>query len=564
MLLDAMNTVRDLVRLHEIATVLLRHGFGELIQRTGIGTLLEKAGRRLNWPTPEDRSQPDLPQRVRRALEDMGPSFIKLGQLLSTRVDLLPPPWIDALGQLQRCVPAVPFAAIRAQLEQELAAPIDSLFAEFTEAPFATASIAQTHRARLPDGSDVIVKVRRPGIEKIIDADLSLMGTLARLLETYVPELQYLNPTEIVHQFGLSIHRELNFIHESRSADRIMLNFQGSEDVVIPRVRWDFVREGVLVQDFVDGIGAADRAGIAAARIDPRIMARIGADAMFQMILIDGFFHADPHQGNVLFLPGNRIAFVDFGMIGRLSNVRRQQLVDLLYAMVDRDPASAAEVLMAWTDAIEPNPERLLTDIDQFIDDYHGAALKQISLARILGELTALIRAHHLAMPPDLSLLFRTLLALDGLGRQTDPDFDIFGQAVPFLTRAVKQRYEPDALARRSWRNTVHLAEVFGVLPAELRRLLRLAHRGQLRLNLDLARLEQFGGQLERAASWVAISLVTAALIVGSAIVMTLTGGPTLLGLPALGVIGSLLAAAGGAWLVSAMRKAARSRRPRL
>jgi ubiquinone biosynthesis protein len=316
------------------------------------------------------------------------------------------------------------------------------------------------------------------------------------------------------------------------------------------------------VQDFVDGISAGDRAAIHAAGIDPRVMAQIGADAMFKMVLIDGFFHADPHQGNVLFLPDNRIGFVDFGMVGRLSTVRRQQLVDLLYAMVDRDPAGAAEVLLAWTESTDVSPEQLLTDLDQFIDDYHGAALKEISLARILGELTALIQDHRLSLPPDLSLLFRTLIALDGLGRQNDPDFDIISQATPFLTQALEQRYEPEALARRGWRNAIHLAEVFALLPAELRRLLRLAHRGRLRLHLDLAGLDQFGGQLERAAGWVAISLVTAALIVGSAIVMNLSGGPSLLGLPALGVIGAVLAAASGSWLVMSMRKAARGRRP--
>lgn len=563
MLLDALNTVRDLARLQEIAAVLIRHGFGELIRRTGIGTLLEKAGRRLPWLPVEDLAQPDLPQRVRHALEDMGPSFIKLGQLLSTRVDLLPPPWIEALAQLQRCVPPVPFDALRAQLETELGAPIDALFAEFRQEPLATASIAQAHRARLPDGREVIVKIRRPGIEKVIDADLSLMRKLARILEAHIPELQYLKPSELVHQFGVSIHRELNFIHESRSTERIFLNFAGNDAVVIPQVHWDYVRESVLVQDYIDGIGAADRAAIRAAAIDPKAMARIGADAMFQMILLDGFFHADPHQGNVLFLPDNRIAFVDFGMVGRLSSVRRQQLVDLLYALVDRDPTGAAEVLLAWTEAEVLSPEQLLVDLDQFIDDYHGAALKQISLTRVLGELMALIRAHRLSLPPDLALLFRTLIALDGMGRQNDPDFDIFTQAVPFLARALRQRYQPEVLARRSWRNAVHLAEVLGVLPAELRRLLRLADRGRLRLNLDLARLEQLGGQLERAAAWVAISLVTAALIVGSAIVMTLTTGPTLLGLPAFGVLGSLLAVAGALWLIGAIRKAARSRPPR-
>lgn len=558
MLIETLGAIRDLGRLQEIAAVLIRYGFGEMVSRLGIRHVLEKAGKTLHWKYAEQQAHMELPQRVRRALEDLGPTFIKLGQIMGTRVDLFPPEWIDELEKLQRRVPPVPFEQLREELETDLGAPVETVFAQFDTQATAAASIAQVHRARLFDGTQVIVKIRRPGIQRVVDADLRLMDRLARLLEFEFPELANFHPAEIVRQFGLSIRREMNFVNECRNTDRMAAIFLDDPMIVIPRMHWDYVTERVSVQDYIEGIAGLDAEKIDAAGLDRRKLASVGANAVLRMILMEGFFHADPHNGNLLYLPDNRIAFIDFGMTGRLSLARRNQLVDLLYAIVERDAVGAADVLLDWSGSSHVDPDRLIVDMDGFIDSYHGAPLKQISLTIMLSDLTQLMRQHDLALPPDLALLFRALVALDGMGRQNDPNFDIFSQTAPYLEQALRQRYEPEALAKRGWRNIVHLFDIFAQMPAELRRLLRAAHKGTLTFNIDMSRLDHFGWQLERAASWLTVGLVTAALIVGSSIVMTVSGGPTLLGLPAFGLIGYLGAGMGAFWLLLSIWKSTR------
>jgi ubiquinone biosynthesis protein len=559
MLSESLNTIRDLGRLHEIASVLIRYGFGEILMRMGVRQILEKAGKKLHWKYAEEQAQLDLPQRVRMALEEMGPTFIKLGQIMGTRVDLFPPEWIHELEKLHRRVPPVPFECLRKELEADLGAPADQVFAAFDFQPLAAASIAQVHRARLHDGTEVIVKIRRPGIQRIVDADLRLMDKLAKLLEFEFPELENFRPREVVRQFSQSIHREMNFVNECRNTERMSDLFRTDLTVVIPRIYWNHVSERIAVQDYIEGVTGLDPGAVEAAGLDRRLLAKVGARAVLRMILVEGFFHADPHDGNLLYLPGNRIAFIDFGMTGRLSATRRNQVVNLLYGIIERDAAGTADVLLDWSGASDVDPDRLIVDMDNFIDSYHGAPLKQISLTNMLSDLTRLMRQHHLSLPADLALLFRALVALDGMGRQNDPDFDIFTETAPFLEQVLKARYEPKALARRGWRNVAQLVEIFASMPAELRRLLRSAHKGTLTFNIDLSRLDHFGWQLERAASWVAVGLVTAALIVGASIVMTIAGGPTPFSL-----LGFLAASVGALWLLISIWRISRDRHRRM
>ncbi|QJD29670.1 ABC1 kinase family protein [Methylococcus geothermalis] len=560
MLVETFHTLRDFARLHEIASVLIRFGFGEAVHRLGIHHALEKAGKSLYWKYAEEQAQLSLPARMRRALEEMGPSFIKLGQILSTRVDLLPPEWIEELSHLQRRVPPLPFEALRPQLESDLGGPLDKLFAAFDTRPLAAASIAQVHRARLHSGEDVVVKIRRPSITKTIDADLRLMAKLAKLIEFEFPELDYLRPSEIVRQFGLSIHRELDFVNECRNTDRLAANFRTDPRIVIPRVHWDYVRERVCVMDYIEGIDAMDLDAVRAAGLDQRTLAKVGADAMLKMILLDGFFHADPHHGNLLYLPDHRIAFLDFGMVGRLPELRRHQLVDLLSAIVGRDAQTAADVLLDWAGTVNVDPDLLIADMDNLIDDYHGATLKQLSLTQMLTDLTQLMRQHRLALPPDLTLLFRALITLDGIGKQNDPDFDIFTQAAPFIEKSLKERYDPEKIARSAWRNALHAMDMVATLPTELRRVSRAVQKGALKLNIDLARLDHLGWQVERALGWLSLGLVASALIIASAIVMTVQGGPTLWGLPAFGLLGYVGASAMASWLLVAIWRGTRGK----
>lgn len=548
MLWKAIGAARDLARAHEIAAVLIRYGFGDLVRRIGLADALERAGKALHWHAPEELARLEPPARVRRALEDLGPTFIKLGQILSSRVDLFAPEWIAEFGRLQDAAPAVPFAAVEAQLIEDLGAPLDTVFAELDTAPLAAASLAQVYKARLGDGRAVILKVRRPGIRPIVEADLHLLARLAELIDAEAPDLRRYRPRDIVREFTLSLRREMDFSAECRYAERVAKSFAADPAIVIPRVHWQWCGERLNVQDFVEGIPGRDLAGIERAGLDRRVLARRGAGAVLKTMLEDGFFHADPHPGNVFYLPDNRIAFIDFGMVGRLSENRRYELAQLLNGLVSSDAAVVADVLLEWHDDSDtPSaPERLRHEIDGFVDQYKGVPLRQLDLGAMLSDLLAILREHGLVLPADLSLLIKAFITLEGMGRQLDPDFDMGAEAAPFLRKVILAHHAPAAVARRSLAALAAAAELIGGLPRDLSQLLRAARRGKLQVQVDVPTLRRVGDQLDRAASRMTIGLVTAALIIGSAIVISVVDDPALAGLRTFGLLGFLGAVAGG------------------
>ncbi len=550
MLWETLSAARDLGRLHDLASVLVRYGFGDLVRRLGMAHALERAGHVIDLEYLEELVNLAPPVRVRRALEEMGPSFVKLGQILATRVDLFAPEWIAEFEKLQNQVPPVPFAEIRQQMLEDLGAPPESVFAALDPTPLAAASIAQVHRARLQDGSEVVVKVRRPGIRPLVEADMRLLQRLARIIEAESPELRRFQPRALVRQLQTSLTRELDLAAECRHAERIAANFADEPDIVVPKVHWQWTAERMNVQDFVDGIPLGDVAALDAAGCDRALVARAGAHAELKMMFVDGFFHADPHPGNLFWLPGNRIALIDFGMVGRLSGARRAQVVDLLDGLVRRDAAAVTEVLLDWTQDAASDESAIAEQVDAFIDYYHGVPLKQLDLGTMLGEIAALLRDNRLALPPDLALMIKVMVTLEGLGRRLDPDFDMASEAAPFLRNVMLSRFTPQALARSGWRTFGEALDVLSELPQQLRHLLRSARSGQLNINIDIKRLETLGGQVDHSVNRLTIGIVIAALIIGSSIVLTVSGGPTLLGLPVFGLFGFLGAVVGSLWLL--------------
>ena len=569
MLWQALIAARDFGRLHEIASVLIRYGFGDIVRRMGMANALERAGRALLWKHAEELAHLEPPARARRALEELGPTFVKLGQVLATRVDLFEPAWIAEFGKLQDSAPPVPYADIRQQLGEDLGAPPEEIFAAFNPEPLAAASIAQVHRARLVDGSEVVVKVRRPGIRPVIEADLRWMMRLAELVEAENPEMRNFHPLEIVRQFEQSLRRELDFATECRNAERIANNFAGYTDrdsvsppatdktpvIVIPRVYWQWTGERVCVQELIDGIPGRDLAAADRADLDRKVLARRGAHAVLKMIVEDGFFHADPHQGNVFYLPGNRMAFIDFGMVGSLSEERRVQMIRMMLGRVQHDAARVADVMLDWSGDSSVDEKGLILEIQAFVDQYHGIPLKQLSFGTMLNDLTGILRKHRVALPADLALLIKAFITLDGMGRELDPDFDTAGEAIPLLEQSLRALYAPTALIKRGWRSAGEMLGVISDLPYDISRLLRAARRGRLEVHIDVTRLKHFGNQLDGAANRLVIGIVVAAIIIGSSIVMTVPGGPTLFGLPTFGLLGFLGAAAGGVWLLLSIWK---------
>ena len=547
MLLETLKVARDFGRIHEISSILIRYGFGDIVRRLGVASIVESAGHVLKWQEVDDLTQITPPVRVRRALEDMGPTFVKLGQILATRADLFSPEWLSEFRKLQDQVKTVPYQQLLTQIEEDLGAKPEEIFAEFNHQPLAAASISQVYKARLQDGSPVVVKIRRPGIRSVVEADLRLLAQLAEIAEQEIKPLQRYRPKEIVHQFTRSMRRELDLAAECRNAERMMSNFEGDTNIVIPKVYWQWTCERLNVQEFIDGIPGYDLDAIEEAGLDRELLATRGAEAILKMILEDGFFHADPHPGNCFYLSDNRIAFIDFGMVGRLSEERRGQVLNLLRGLIDKDSQRVVKILMQWSD--NPNLHNLdvfFLDIDDFIDQYSDIPLKELNITELLNNLTTLLRDHQLNLPPDLTLLFKAFITLDGLGRQLDPDFNLVEMATPLLKRIFLMRYSPDALLKRSKDNLLGLAELITDLPKDLHKLMESMRHGSLGLKIDINKPEWLGKELDRTINRLSISLVTSALIVGSSIVTTVEGGPSSF----FGLMGFVGAFIGGVWLL--------------
>jgi ubiquinone biosynthesis protein len=540
MLRETVGVMRDLPRLHEITSVFIRHGLGDLVRRAGIAGVLERAGQMLSWGARSESARLEPATRARLALEELGPTFVKLGQLMATRVDLFPPSWIAEFEKLLTDTPPVAFAELQPELERALGRTPFEVFRDLDPIPLASASIAQVHRARLQDGTPVVLKIRRPGIRAKVEADLRLLAQIAQLIESEIPEARRYQPTEIAAQFARSLERELDLAVEARHVERLAKNFEGDPYIVIPKVYGEWTSEVVNVQEHVDAVPGTDVAAVRAAGLDPKLIAARGVEATLKMILIDGFFHADPHPGNVLFLPGNRIVMIDCGMVGRLSPVRRNQVVDLLSGLARLDEEAMLDVLLDWAGDAYVDEARLAADVNELVYDYEGVPLKEIRIGALVREFAAIIRRHSIVLPPDLTLMFKALITMEGLGRQFDPDFHILDHLTPMLRRALTERYKPAGVVRRGRNTLAQVASLVTSVPRDLARLLRDARRGKTRIDLDLKRLDHFGRQLDRTLDRATMGIMTASLVIGSSIVMTVREGPDVFGIPLLGVIGGV------------------------
>jgi ubiquinone biosynthesis protein len=550
MLWETISVMRDLPRLHEIATVMIRYGWGDLVRVLGISGVLERAGRVLHWQSTSEISQLDAPVRIRRALEELGPTFVKLGQLLATRVDMFPPHWITEFEKLHSQVPAVPYELLHPELVTAIKGEPGEVFASFDPVPMAAASIAQVHRATLKDGTAVVVKIRRPGIEDVIRADLRIMHHAARLLESEIPDSRRYDPVQIVLQFQRSLNRELDLAKEARNIDQFARDFADDPLVQIPRVYWEYTNDHVNVQEQIIGMSGVAPDKLRERGLDPRLLAERGANTVLRMVLVHGYFHADPHPGNVLFLPENRIGLIDFGMVGMLTHTRRNQIVDLLHALTCMDEQALLQVLLDWSGESVVDEDRLGYDVAELLQTYDDLQLKDVKIGPLLNDITALMRHNDLVLPSDLTLLFKTLITLEGLGQQLDPEFHMIDHVTPFVERIIHQRYTPQALWERGRKSVRETLEVLADVPRDVRHLLRDMRRGRVKIDLDLKRLDTFGHQLDRASNRLTMGILTASLVIGSSIIMTVEGGPKLFGLPFFGLVGFLIAFFNSLWII--------------
>jgi ubiquinone biosynthesis protein len=555
MLWEMLNAVKDLGRAHDIASVLIRYGFGSFVRGLGMGKAIERAGKALRWEHVEEYVKLDTPQRIRHVLEELGPTFIKLGQILATRVDLFSPQYIAEFEKLQDQVPPMAFEELLPQLEEDLGGTIDEFFTEVERSPLAAASIAQVHKAVLKDGTPVILKIRRPGLRKLIEADLRLIQRIVDIAESESTEIRRFHPKEVLRQFNQSLRRELDLAAECRNAERIAVNLAYDLNIRIPHVYWQWTCERLNVQEYIQGIQGRDLAAVEQAGLDRNLLAERGTGAVMKMIMEDGFFHADPHAGNVFYLQDNKLAFIDFGMVGRLTEDRREQVVSLLYGMTNHLPNKVAEILEDWSDNIYTDEQMLTIDLEAFVDQYSSLALKDLSLTAMMSDLMTILRDHKLILPADLTLLIKTYITMDGLGRHLNPEFNTLVFTAPYIQKVMEERYRPEAIARRGWRNLITVGDLLSSLPKDLRKLLRASRKGAFQIDINVKRLGVYVNHIDNAISRLTMGIVTAALIIGSSIIMTVEGGPELFGLPAFGFLGYAFATVAGIWLLHSIWK---------
>ena len=427
------NPVKDVKRLNEIVSILIKYGFGDMMRRMGLSNTVEQASRLIRSPISNEMLNMKPPARFRCAIEEMGPTFIKLGQILATRVDLFSPMMIHELEKLQDDAPVMPYEEVEPLIAQALGAPPAKVFRYVNETPLASASIAQVHEAMTKKGERVVLKVRKPGVRRTIEADLRLMHSLARLINIQSVELRRYHPEEMVREFERSLRRELDFTIEAKNSERIARNLRKFKWLKIPKVYWQWTSESLNVQEYLQGISAKDPEALDRAGLDRELLAQRGSQVAWKCMLEDGLFHADPHPGNFYALPGNGIAMLDFGMVGKLSRQRREQLIRLVRAIIFQETDTAASVLVEWSNSNQVDVEALARDCGDLIEQYYGLPLNEIDIPQILLDCMALMRNYDLMLPSDITLAAKAFITLEGFGRLIKPDFNLMETAEPLI-----------------------------------------------------------------------------------------------------------------------------------
>lgn len=543
MLRETVNHLRDLPRYRQILATLIRYGYRDVVTALHLEGLVRPIER---VAMGEDVPPRDRPRRLRMVCEDLGPTFIKLGQVLSTRPDLLPEPYLTELAALRDDVRPFPFAEAEAILIEDYGKPLDQVFASVNPQPVAGASISQVHRAVLPDGRAVALKIRRPGIEKIVQADLDIVRNLAQLAERRLPFLAPYHPAAVAREFERTLRRELDLGIERRTMERCRTQLAKLPYARVPDVLPEYSSSRVLCMEFIEGVGVNDLGGLRRLGIAPSEVAIRGARLLLTQIFRFGFFHADPHPGNLRVLPGGVIVPLDYGMFGQLDARARERITNLLAGLVDQDTERVVRALDALgIRGDQVDPRALERDVSELVAAYSDLTLDSIDLGQLLRELVSLIRTHRLHIPSDLVLLIRSLVTIESVGRRLDPHFDIAAQLEPFLRDMALRRLRPRRLFSQAARTAEDLQRISTLLPDVLGHTLESIKRGGLTVRFDLQHFENLVKQLIRASYVLSAGVIIAGLIVGSSLIIQ-TGS----GLVPLGTFGYAVAGAMGLWLL--------------
>jgi len=553
------RTYRHLARYRQILMVFFKYGFGDLIELLKIEQYIEIGLQLISKNRRNRLEKLSRAERVRMACEELGPTYIKFGQILSTRPDLIPVDFIKELSKLQDNVPSSPFSEVSRIIESELGAPPEVIFDYFEKTPLASASIGQVYRATLKDGEAVAVKVQRPGIRKIIEVDLEIMLHLATLMERHVEEMSLHQPVKIVEEFARTLEKEIDYTIEATNMERIAHNFLNDLTIYVPKVFRDTTTESILTTEFVKGIKVSEIDRLEKAGLDRKLITVRGADIVLKQIIKHGFFHADPHPGNIFVLPNNVICLLDFGMMGSVDRRTREDFIDLAESVVNRNESRATQVLLKLTYWEEDPDIRLLEkDVADFMGQHLHKPLKDIKIGKLLNNLLETAFQHRLRIAPDIFLMLKAFSAIEGVGLMLDPEFDMIKQAAPFIKEIKLARLSPQRITGDIFRLAVELFQFVENFPKDILSITRLIKQQKLSLNLEYKGLDKMLSTYDQISNRISFSIIIAALIIGSALVIMSKVPPLFYDISLLGIVGFLAAAIMGIWLLIAILRKGR------
>lgn len=517
------KTIRNTKRFAEIIKVLSKFGFRQLIQDTGLHRFYESSKDELDTASDSAGPAGHLPNavRVRMVLEELGPTFVKLGQILSIRPDLIPPEWAQELKQLQDNCQQVPFAEIYKILEFEFPGTLDMLFASIDEKPLAAASIAQVHQAVMMDGSEVVLKVLRPGARQTLEEDMDLLESLAQIVEQYFSDIGY-SPSAVAKEFSREILKEINLVIEGQSTERLRKYFEDDPNISFPKVYWQATTRNVLTLEKIKGrlLSTINPASLTA-RERKTIVAN-GTDSVFKQCLEFGFFHADPHPGNIFLQEGGKLCFIDCGMIGQLDKKTTDQLINLVAGVIQGDLDKLSRVLLELSNA-EPaitETREFRLELRHLSSQFQNTDLQHLNITGLLSDFFNMLQRYKLQCPGDLMLLTKSLTTIEGVAEEFDPTFDVLAHVEPQIRAIVMDRYSIKAMRKRILTVLSSSFELLEDLPRDLQRFLYQARHSSFTLNLELKRIEHLSERVETSSRLMGIAVIIAALIVGSSILI--------------------------------------------
>ncbi len=527
------STIRNTKRFAEILTVLMKHGFGGFVGETGLDRLLDKGRSLIGRSTDGEAERLSMNVRLRMVLEALGPTFIKLGQILSTRPDLIPSDLADEFRALQFDAPKLDFARIRQRLDDEFDDDVDEIFKSIEQTPLAAASMAQVHRAVLPDGTDVVIKVLRPGIEKTVAADMEILHELARFAESHF-ENEAFSPTAVVDEFSKEIRKELNLTTEANSTERLRRLFENNPNVSFPRVYREHSTRRVLTLEEVQGRLLAGLTPDDLTADERRAVVLNGTDAVFRMCLEYRFFHADPHPGNIFVLDEGRVCFIDCGMTGHIDQRTSLQLAQLIHGVVsgDVDKVIQTAIDLSGADQGLLYDRALRSDVSEYIQGFQvpSGSLEDLQLGAMLQGFFDVLRTWQIRCPSDLVFLIKALMTIEGVGREWDPTFDLVAHVKPMLEEKILERYRVGAIKERLVRSLASYVDILEDLPGEVRSLLAQTRRKDFAINLHHQGLDRLSNTIDRASRTIAYGLIFAAVILGASILILADDGQGLTG----------------------------------